>query len=261
MALTTIFLIGSILTLWISPITAQSPPSPLLSPSPSPAPAPAPHFVNLTDLLSLTGPFHTFLNLLLQTDVIQTFQNQANNTEQGITIFVPSDSAFADIQKPSLSNLTKDQLKSLVLYHAFPKYYSLSDFQNLSSKNPVSTFAGGQYLLNVTDTSGLIQVGSDWSNPKISSSVYSTYPVAVYEVNSVLLPKAIVTTAPVLTPAPAPAPVLSPISGLAPIGEKGRGEAPKSSESTNNDSSSHGIAVSRLSYFLAVAIGALLLML
>lgn len=113
-------------------------------------------------------------------------------------------------------------------------------------------------MLNLTDTSGLIQVGSDWSNPKISSSVYTTYPVAVYELNSVLLPKAILTTAPVLTPAPAPAPVLSPSSDLAPA--KGRGEAPKSSESSNNDSSTPGIAVSRLSYLLASAFVALLLM-
>ncbi|XP_020595163.1 fasciclin-like arabinogalactan protein 7, partial [Phalaenopsis equestris] len=238
MALTTLCLISSILTLWISPINAQSPPAPLLSPSPSPAPAPGPHLVNLTDLLSVAGPFHTFLNYLLQTNVIQTFQNQANNTNQGITIFVPSDSAFADLQKPSLTNLSEDQLKSLLLYHAFPNYYSLSDFQKLSSKNPVSTFAGGQYTLNVTDTSGLIQVGSDWSNPKISSSVYSTYPVSVYEVNNVLLPKAIVTTAPAYAPAPAPAPDHSPNLDLAPTSGKGKGEAPKSSEPNTDDSSS-----------------------
>lgn len=263
MALTTVFVISAILALWISPINAQPSPSTLLppSPSPSPAPAPGPHFVNLTDLLSLTGPFSTFLNLLLRSDVMQTFQNQANNTKQGITIFVPSNSAFTELEKPSISNLTKDQLKSLLLYHAFPKFYSLSDFKNLSTQNPVSTFAGGQYTLNLTDTAGIIQVGSDWSQPQIKSSVYTTYPVAIYELNSVLLPKAIVTTPPALTPAPAPAPDLNPTSDLAPTtGGKGSGEAPKSSESGNNGSSANIVVSSSLGCFLAVLLGTLVLM-
>ncbi|PKU74799.1 fasciclin-like arabinogalactan protein 7 [Dendrobium catenatum] len=259
MALTTVFVISSILTICISQITAQSPPSPLLPPSPSPAPAPAPNHVNLTNLLSFAGPFHTFLNLLIQTNVIQTFQNQANNSDQGITIFVPNDSAFSKLEKPSLSNLTKKQLKSLLLYHAFPKFYSLSDFNNLSTHNPVSTFAGRQYTLNITDTNGLIHVGSDWSNPKISSSVYSTDPAAVYEVNSVLLPKAIVTTAPALTPAPAPAPDLTPSSDLSPAGQKGSGAAPKSSESGNTNSSSRNIAAGAVVRLFAVVLGAILL--
>ncbi|KAK8935841.1 Fasciclin-like arabinogalactan protein 7 [Platanthera zijinensis] len=261
MALNTAFAITAILSIWISPITAQSPPPPFLPPSSSPAPSPAPHVVNLTNLLSLTGPFITFLDLLLRTDVIQTFQNQANNSKQGITIFVPTDSAFAELEKPSLSNLTKDQLRSLLLYHAFPKFYSLSDFKNLSSQNPVSTFAGGQYTLNLTDTSGLIRVGSDWSNPQIRSSVFSTYPVAVYEIKSVLLPKAIVTTPPALTPAPAPAPDLSPASDSAPASQKGRGEeAPKSSETGNSNSSPHKIVLSGLICFLTAAWGAVVLM-
>lgn len=91
---------------------ATSPPAPILPPTPSPAPAPAPisPYVNLTDLLSVAGPFHTFLNYLESTKVIDTFQNQANNTEQGITIFVPKDTAFSSLKKPSLSNLTQDQL-------------------------------------------------------------------------------------------------------------------------------------------------------
>ncbi|XP_072979807.1 fasciclin-like arabinogalactan protein 7 [Typha angustifolia] len=186
-----------------SPAMAQTPPSPSLPPSP--APAPAPHHVNLTELLSVTGPFRTFLNYLLQTQVIQTFQNQANNTEQGVTIFVPKNSAFASLKQSTFSNLTQDQLKSLLLYHGLPKYYSLSDFKNLSNLNPVTTFAGGQYALNVTDDMGLIRIASQWSNPKITSSVYSTAPVAVYEVDKVLLPLEIFTTDPPLAPAEAPA--------------------------------------------------------
>ncbi|XP_020598888.1 uncharacterized protein LOC110038395 [Phalaenopsis equestris] len=213
------------------------------------APTLAPQFVNLTNLLTNTGPFHSFLNLLIQTNVIQTFQNQANNTDQGITIFAPSDSAFSKIDKFSLSKLSKDQVNSLLLYHAFPKFYSLSDLSNLSNHNPVTTIAGKQYTLNLTDTNGLIRVISDWSNPEINGSVYSTNPVALYEVNSVLFPKAIFTTAPTLTPAPTPAPEIAPNSDLSPAGQ----------QPENNNSSSSVFAASTFAYILTVLLGLMML--
>lgn len=187
---------------------AQTAASPSLSPSP--APAPAPPYVNLTDLLTVAGPFHTFLNYLVSTKVIDTFQHQANDTDEGITIFVPKDDAFKSQKNPSLSNLTEDQLKSLFLFHALPHYYSLADFKNLSQLSPVNTFAGGQYTLNFTDVSGTVHIGSGWSNTKVSSSVHSTDPVAVYQVDKVLLPEAIFGTDIPPTPAPAPAPDISP---------------------------------------------------
>ncbi|XP_044494139.1 fasciclin-like arabinogalactan protein 7 [Mangifera indica] len=207
MRLSMVFMIGALLFL-CSASNAQkvaSPPSPSVSPTPAPAPAPA--YVNLTDLLTVAGPFHTFLNHLESTKVLDTFQNQANNTEQGITIFVPKDDAFNSLKSPSLSNLTKDQLKQLCLFHALPQYYSLSDFKNLSQGGPVNTDAGGGYSLNFTDDSGTVLLNSGWTRTKVSSSVYSTDPVAVYQVDKVLLPEAIFGTNIPPVPAPAPAPV------------------------------------------------------
>ncbi|XP_028053798.1 60S ribosomal protein L13a-4-like [Camellia sinensis] len=84
-----------------SPSTyAQTPQSPIFSLTP--APAPAPPFVNLTALLTVTGPYHTFLTYLQSTKVIETLQNQANNTVEGLTLFVPTDAAFSSLKKPSL---------------------------------------------------------------------------------------------------------------------------------------------------------------
>lgn len=210
---------------------ATSPPAPILPPTPSPAPAPAPisPYVNLTDLLSVAGPFHTFLNYLESTKVIDTFQNQANNTEQGITIFVPKDTAFSSLKKPSLSNLTQDQLKQLILFHALPHYYSLADFKNLSQSSPVSTFAGsGQFALNFTDESGTVHLDSGWSKTKVSSSVHSTDPVAIYQVDKVLLPEAIFGTdiPPSSAPAPAPASEISPAADSPSSGSTAEGHSP-----------------------------------
>lgn len=201
---TAIFATAVLAVLLAAPASAQtsSPPAPApMSLAPTPAPAPAPHYVDLAELLSVAGPFHTFLNYLEKTNVIETLQSQANNTKVGITIFVPKDSAFAALKKSTFSNLTSDQLKTLLLYHAFPKFYSLAEFKNLSSLNPVNTFAGSPYTLNLTDDMGSIYVQSMWSRPKIASSVYATKPVAIYALNKVLLPMQLFSKDP---PAPAP---------------------------------------------------------
>lgn len=196
--------------------------------SPTPAPAPAPDFVNLTELLTVAGPFHTFLNYLQSTKVIETFQNQANNTEEGITIFVPKDGAFSSLKKPSLSNLTAPQLKSVFLFHALPHYYSLADFKNLSESGPVSTFAGGSYTLNFSDVSGTVLLGSGWTNTRVSSAVHSTDPVAIYQINKVLLPEAIFGTDIPPTPAPAPSPDIAPAADT-PSADVESGSSPASS--------------------------------
>ncbi|KAL4186719.1 hypothetical protein AMTRI_Chr09g15380 [Amborella trichopoda] len=215
--------------------------------SPSPSPAPAPDYVNLTELLSVAGPFHLFLEKLESTKVIDTFQNQANNTDQGITIFAPKDKAFSSLKKPSLSNLTSDQLKSLMLYHAIPEYYSLADFKNLSQQGPTSTFAGGLYALNFTDNKGSVSLDSGWSQTLISSSVYSTRPVALYQVDSVLLPEAIFGKAPPPAPAPAPAPDTFTPADVSPSGSQENPFSPKSSPSTSaNAAASRPVAMTAL---------------
>lgn len=201
-----VFMVRStLLLLFSSSAFAQTASPPSVSPTPTPAPAPAPEYVNLTYLLSVAGPFQTYLKYAQSTKVIETLQNQANNTEQGVTIFVPRDSAFSSLKKPSLSNLTNDQLKSLLLFHALPQYYSLSEFKNLSETSQ-TTMAGGQYTLNFTDVSGTVHIESGWTNTKVSSSVHSTDPVAIYQVDKILLPEAIFGTDIPPTPAPAPSP-------------------------------------------------------
>ncbi|KAL6859015.1 hypothetical protein ACP4OV_018017 [Aristida adscensionis] len=243
-----------------SPAVAQhkSPPAPPASVlPPSPAPAPAPRHVDLADLLSVAGPFHTFLEYLQKTNVLETFQNQANNTKVGITIFVPKDSAFAALKKTTFANLTQDQLKSLILYHALPKYYSLAEFNKLSSQNPVATFAGSQYTINCTDNMGSIRLQSMWSNPKISSSVYSTAPVAVYEVDKVLLPMQIFKSDPPLAPAPAPAPDAK-ASDVAPSPMSAKSTSAKAKAEEKN--SSYHVGVGIVNYLVLAISGGLMLL-
>ncbi|KAE8701347.1 Fasciclin-like arabinogalactan protein 7 [Hibiscus syriacus] len=240
-----------------------SPPAPAaMTPTPTPAPAPAPEYVNLTYLLSVAGPFHTFLNYLESTKVIDTFQNQANNTEQGITIFVPMDNSFSGLKKPSLSNLSDDQLKSLILFHALPKYYALADFGELSTKGPVSTLAGGQYTLDFTDNSGTVHLDSGWSKTKVTSAVHSTDPVAIYQVDKVLLPEAIFGTdvPPMPAPAPAPAPDVSPAADSPSADSKGGGSSSKSLPSSSTSDGIVGLRLSVWSLMVLTGFGVLVLL-
>ncbi|RDX72007.1 Fasciclin-like arabinogalactan protein 7, partial [Mucuna pruriens] len=202
-----IFIVSNIMLLLSSAFAKTASPPSL---SPTPAPAPAPDYVNLTDLLSVAGPFHIFLGYLESTKVIETFQNQANNTEEGITIFVPKDSAFSALKKPSLSKLTADQLKQVILFHALPHFYSLAEFTNLSQTSSTPTFAGGDYTLNFTDDSGTVHISSGWAKTKVTSAVHATDPVAIYQVDKVLLPEAIFGTDIPPAPAPAPTPDIAP---------------------------------------------------
>ncbi|KAK3122085.1 hypothetical protein QOZ80_8BG0664930 [Eleusine coracana subsp. coracana] len=254
------FTVAVLVIVLSSPAFAQkhkspAPATPILPPSP--APAPGPHHVDLADLLSVAGPFHTFLEYLQKTDVLETFQNQANSTKEGITIFVPKDSAFAALKETTFANLTQDQLKSLILYHALPKFYSLAEFNKLSSQNPVPTFAGSQYTLNLTDNMGSIHVMSMWSNPKISSSVLSTYPVAVYEVDKVLLPMQIFKSEPPLAPAPAPAPDAKE-SDVAPSPRSAKSASAKAKAEEKNSSYQVGVGIAN---YLIIAVSSGLMML
>uniref|UniRef100_A0A2P2JJ76 Uncharacterized protein MANES_S074300 n=1 Tax=Rhizophora mucronata TaxID=61149 RepID=A0A2P2JJ76_RHIMU len=253
-----ICLLSSTLLVLFSPAAyaqTASPPAPTTTPSPAPAPAPA--YVNLTHLLSVAGPFNTFLGYLESTKVIDTFQNQANNTEEGVTIFAPTNKAFSSLKNPSLSKLTQNQLKQLMLFHALSHYYSLADFKNLSRVGPVSTFAGaGLFALNFTDISGNVHLDSGWSKTKISSSVDSTDPVAVYQVEKVLLPEAIFGTDIPPTVAPAPAPEL-PAADSPASDTTSKGRAPEGSSAN----SSNGINLSISGQLVLAVSGVLVLFL
>ncbi|XP_057870076.1 fasciclin-like arabinogalactan protein 12 [Cryptomeria japonica] len=210
---------------------ANAPVSPLsLSPAPAPAPPPAPHFVNITDVLQQAGQFKTFLSLLKGSQVENQLQTQANNTQQGLSLFAPSDTAFASLRreyKAMINKLTDQQKTSLLEYHAVPTFYSLGQFQSLSS--PISTM--GPYKFNVSAFGAQVNMSTGLVNAPISSSIFSQSPVAVYEVDKVLLPEEIFGL-PIPTPAPTPEPVSAPESAMAPTD----GTSAKSPDSSSDQS-------------------------
>ena len=87
---------STLLLLCTSSAYAQNATPPSISPTP--APAPEYEYVNLTDLVTVASPFQPLLGYLQSTKVIETFQNQANNSKVGVTMFVPTYSAFLSLK-------------------------------------------------------------------------------------------------------------------------------------------------------------------
>ncbi|KAL6845812.1 hypothetical protein ACP4OV_024387 [Aristida adscensionis] len=217
-------------------------------------PAPPAKRANLTEILTLDGPFRTFLTYLQQASLVEVLQNQAYLTDHGITIFVPVDKAFAAV-KPSVSGLTNQQLKDLMMYHSLARRYELAEFEALSRSNPVATLAGGAYTVDVAYDAGVIRVRSRWADAKVVGSVSVAAPVAVYELDRVLLPDALFSAQPpVVASSPGDdVPTAAPGGEVAAVGQYGSAAA-----GVKDAASSAGGAADRLatSGVVAAASGA-----
>ncbi|CAN0896757.1 Fasciclin-like arabinogalactan protein 6 [Linum grandiflorum] len=155
----------------------------------APAPGP-PKPVSLTALLEKSNQFTTFLRLLNSTQVGSQIQNQINGSTEGMTVFAPTDNAFQNLKSGSLNSLSVQQQIQLVQYHVSPKFYSLSNL--LMVPNPVRTQASGQnggvYGLNFTGQGNQVNVSSGLVETQINNPLSQTFPLAVYQVDRVLLP-------------------------------------------------------------------------
>jgi len=169
----------------------------------APAPAPAGP-TNITAVLTKAGQFTTFIRLLETTQVGDQINTQLNNSNQGLTIFAPTDNAFSNLKPGMLNSLTDQQKVQLVQFHILPNFLSLSQFQTAS--NPLRTQAGdsnnGEFPLNVTTSGNQVNITTGVVNTTVSNSIYSDGQLAVYQVDQVLLPLEFFQSS-----APAPAPV------------------------------------------------------
>ncbi|KAJ6688636.1 FASCICLIN-LIKE ARABINOGALACTAN PROTEIN [Salix koriyanagi] len=111
----------------------------ILAQSPAAAPAPAGP-TNVTKVLEKGGQFSVFIRLLKATQEDVTLNGQLNNTNNAITIFAPSDSAFSSLKSGTLNSLNDQEKAELVQFHIIPQFLSSSQFQTVS--NPLTTQAG-----------------------------------------------------------------------------------------------------------------------
>ncbi|XVE59808.1 hypothetical protein DITRI_Ditri05aG0076600 [Diplodiscus trichospermus] len=178
-------------------------------PALAPALAPAPSGpTNVTKILEKAGQFTLLIRLMKATQVDNQLLGQLNNSNNGITIFAPTDNAFSSLKSGVLNSLTDEQKVELVQFHIVPTYLSSSQFQTIS--NPLRTQAGdtgdGKFPLNVTTSGNTVNITTGLTNTSVSGTIYTDGQLAVYQVDKVLQPLQIFDPRP---PAPAPAPAKS----------------------------------------------------
>ncbi|CAJ1893920.1 unnamed protein product [Sphenostylis stenocarpa] len=212
-----------LLLLFIQTITAQV------------APAPAGP-TNITQVLEKAGQFTTFIKLLKATQIADRLNSQLNNSNQGLTVFAPTDNAFSSLKAGTLNSINSQDQMQLVQFHILPTLYTISQFQTAS--NPLHTQAGnsddGEYPLNVTTSGNQVNVSTGVVNAPVSNTIFSDNQLAVYQVDKVLLPMALFgSTAPAAAPAEAPAPT-KPEKNV----RAGEADSPSGSSDSSVDASS-----------------------
>lgn len=176
--------------------------------------------VEITSVLKKARKFSTFIGLLKSTQMDSEINTRLKKSNQGVTIFAPTDTAFSDLQTGTLNTFTDLQKTELARFHTVPSFISMSQFETVS--NPVQTAVDGNtvgFPLNVVGNGTHVNMTTGVVNTTVDSVVYSDGQLAVYEIPQVLLSQGILRPQ---AQAPAPAPLSSkpkkatPLSSLAP---------------------------------------------
>ncbi|WVZ05734.1 hypothetical protein V8G54_019080 [Vigna mungo] len=191
---------------------------------------------NITQVLEKAGQFTTFIKLLKATQTADRLNSQLNNSNQGLTLFAPTDNAFSSLKAGTLNSINSQDQMQLVQFHILPTLYSISQFQTAS--NPLHTQAGnsddGEYPLNVTTSGNQVNLTTGVVDTTVSNTIFSDNQLAVYQVDKVLLPMALFgSTAPAAAPAEAPAPT-KPEKNV----RAGAADSPSGSSDSSADASS-----------------------
>ncbi|XP_027333755.1 fasciclin-like arabinogalactan protein 10 [Abrus precatorius] len=172
--------------------------------------------VNITALLEKAG-CKTFASLVSSNGLIKTFQSTA---DKGLTIFAPNDEAFKARGVPDLSKLTNAEVVSLLQYHAAAKYLPVGSLK--TTKDSISTLAtngAGKFDLTVSVAGDSVTLHTGVDSSRIADTVLDSTPLAIYSVDSVLLPSELFAKSPSPAPEPSSAPSPSPALAPSPVSE------------------------------------------
>lgn len=151
--------------------------------------------VNITRVLADARGFNVAASMLEASGVADDFE--ADERGAGITVFVPTDDAFAAGGLPDaagrLQSLPADRKAVVLRFHVLHSYYPLGSLESIV--NPVQpTLAtecteAGRFTLNITRSNGSVAIDTGVVQASITRTVFDQNPVAVFAVSKVLLPK------------------------------------------------------------------------
>ncbi|KAL5973307.1 hypothetical protein ACLOJK_029957 [Asimina triloba] len=148
--------------------------------------------LNITQALINGKNFNVAASMLMASGVVDEFE--ADERGAGITIFVPTDSAYGELPATERLQSLPAEKKAVVLkFHVLHSYYPLGSLESIV--NPVQpTLAtedvgAGHYTLSITRINGTVAIGTGIVQASITQTVIDQNPVAIFAVSRVLLPK------------------------------------------------------------------------
>uniref|UniRef100_A0A0A9ET55 FAS1 domain-containing protein n=1 Tax=Arundo donax TaxID=35708 RepID=A0A0A9ET55_ARUDO len=151
-----------------------------------------PAAVNITRILADARAFNVAASMLEASGVAGEFE--ADERGAGITVFAPTDDAFAGLPAGDrLQSLPADRKAVVLRFHVLHSYYPLGSLESIV--NPLQpTLAtefsnAGRFTLNITRANGSVAIDTGVVQATITRTVFDQNPVAVFAVSKVLLPK------------------------------------------------------------------------
>ncbi|KAI3801514.1 hypothetical protein L1987_29621 [Smallanthus sonchifolius] len=177
--------------------------------------------LNISKALIDGHNFNVMASILAASGVVQEFESDEGGA--GITLFVPTDDAFADL--PATANfqsLPADKKADVLRFHVLHSYYPLGSLQSIV--NPVQpTLAtedkgAGSFTLNISRVNGSVAINTGIIQASVTQTVFDQNPVAIFGISRVLLPKeifgknAVMYNSPPINGAPSPVTSSSPLN-------------------------------------------------
>ncbi|KAI3450406.1 hypothetical protein Pfo_007071 [Paulownia fortunei] len=147
--------------------------------------------LNITKALIDGHNFNVAASMLTASGVVSEFE--ADEGGAGITLFVPTDEAFADLPSSvKFQSLPADKKAVVLRFHVLHSYYPLGSLESIV--NPIyPTLAteqngAGSFTVNISRVNGSVAIDTGIVQASVTQTVFDQNPVAIFGVSKVLLP-------------------------------------------------------------------------
>ncbi|KAF5199673.1 Fasciclin-like arabinogalactan protein [Thalictrum thalictroides] len=149
--------------------------------------------LNITNELMDGHNFNVAAAILSASGVTEEFEK--DEAGAGITMFVPTDEAFAELPMERFQSLSADRKAVVLRFHVLHSYYTLGSLELIV--NPAQptlatdNMGAGRFTLNMSRINGSIAIDTGIVQASITQTVFDQNPLAIFGVSKVLLPKEI----------------------------------------------------------------------
>ncbi|CAH9073127.1 unnamed protein product [Cuscuta europaea] len=147
--------------------------------------------ISITKALIDGHGFNVAASMLTASGVEEEFERDESGA--GLTLFIPTDEAFADLPNSvGFQSLPADQKASVLRFHVLHSYYPLGSLEKVV--NPIQPTLeteknwAGSFTLNISKINGSLTIGTGNVVASVTQTVFDQNPVAIFGISQVLLP-------------------------------------------------------------------------